>query len=190
MMYYNVFDHKYKKQNKIMQKFIVNVTEQNFDLLKDEALECFVLSKNLPSSFIVTFADKAKELDKLILTDDPEICRLNHLDGLIADFSCSQNIATDFDNLKQNLQNKYLGIITRNRRHEAMLVSECEPDFVIFQGFRDGAEKVKELCRWYYEMFLLQSALLIREDGVRFTEFETDFVILDDTKYKIFVAKA
>ena len=69
-----------------------------------------------------------------------------------------------------------------------MLVGECEPDFVVFRAWADGQEKVKELTSWFYQMFLLQSALLPVED-VDFASFETDFVILDDTKYKIFVAK-
>ena len=49
-------------------------------------------------------------------------------------------------------------------------------------------EKVQELTSWFAEMFLLQSALLPVED-VDFSSFDTDFVVLDDIKYKIFVAK-
>ena len=173
-----------------MQKFIINITQQNFDCLEDTVLECFILSKNLPAFFVSAFADKAKAAGKLVLTDDAEFCCLNRLDGVVADFSKSENIAADFETLKQNLAGKFIGLICRNRRHEAMLVSECEPDFVIFKAFRDGAENIKALTAWYNEMFLLQSALLLCEDGVDFENFATDFVIMDDIKYKIFVAKA
>lgn len=173
-----------------MQKFIINITTQNFDLLQDKALECFILPQNLPQGFIQEFAKAAKALDKIVLSDEPKTCNQNHLDGVIVDFSKSENIATDFRALKQNLQNKFIGIISRNRRHEAMLISECEPDFVIFQAYREGIKNIKELCRWYNEMFLLQSALWIREDGIAIDGHETDFLILDDIKYKIFVANA
>ena len=143
--------------------------------------------KYIMQKFII---NKAKAAGKLVLTDDAEFCRLNRLDGVLADFSKSEHIAADFEILRHGLEDKFFGLICRNRRHEAMLVSECEPDFVVFKGYHDGQEKVKELTAWYNEMFLLQSALLLCEDGVDFASFETDFVIMDDTKYKIFVAKA
>lgn len=173
-----------------MQKFIINITQEDFSPLDDNALECFILPDSLSKVFISRFAERAKDLGKLTLATSPEICRLYHLDGVVADFSKSENIAADFEMLRQGLEGKFFGLICRNRRHEAMLVSECEPDFVIFRAFRDGAENIMELTSWYNEMFLLQSALLPCEDGVDFSAYKTDFVILDDTKYKFFVAKA
>ena len=96
------------------------------------------------------------------------------------DLSKSEHIARDYQDLTKNLKRKIVGVVTRNRRHEAMLVSECEPDFVIFKAWQDGIEKIRELTSWYNEMFLIQSALLPQED-VDYASFETDFVILDDT---------
>ena len=98
-------------------------------------------------------------------------------------------IRKDFEQETATLKNKFSGIICRNRRHEAMLASECEPDFLVFRAWADGQEKVRELTAWYSEMFLIQSALLPMEENLDFETFQTDFVILDDTKYKIFVAK-
>lgn len=166
-----------------MQKFIINISQQNFDLLEDKNLECFILSSNLADSFKAEFAKKAKEKQKLVLSFDVQSVTNFDLDGIIIDLSKSENIASDYKTITQGLKKKFIGTICRNRRHEAMLVGECEPDFVIFRAWNDGKEKVQELTSWFNEMFLLQSALLPVED-VDFKDFETDFVILDDIKYK------
>lgn len=172
-----------------MQKFIINITGEDMSLLDDENLECFVVKAAAAPAFRAKFAAAARAKGKLVLTDDVQVCKNEDFDGVLADFSRSENIAADFKALAAGLKKKFVGLITRNRRHEAMLVSECEPDFVAFRAWREGAEQVQALTSWYAEMFLLQSALLPEDDDLDFTAFATDFVILDDIKYKIFVAK-
>lgn len=98
---------------------------------------------------------------------------------LLLDLNKSEHVACDYLEQTKDLKGKIVGVVTRNRRHEAMLVSECEPGFVIFRAWQDGIEKIKELTSWYNEMFLIQSALLPMED-IDYASFETDFVILDD----------
>ena len=92
----------------------------------------------------------------------------------------STHIAHDYHDLTKDLKHKIIGVITRSRRHEAMLISECEPDFIIFKAFNGGKEKIQELTSWYNEMFLIQSALLPMEE-LDYTAFKTDFIILDDS---------
>lgn len=70
-----------------------------------------------------------------------------------------------------------------------MVISEFEPDFLIFQGWNDGIDQVRELVAWYNELFLIQSAVLCREENVGFQSFDCDIVILSDREYTIFVAK-
>ena len=165
-----------------MQKFIIHITEQNYELLNRDNLECFVLDSDLPDSFKADFIKKAKQQQKLVLAFDAKTVSDFNADGIVIDLSKSDNVSADYKNLTQGLKNKFVGAICRNRRHEAMLVGECEPDFVIFRAWVDGQEKVQELTSWFNEMFLLQSALLPVED-VNFADFATDFVILDDIKY-------
>ena len=164
-----------------MQKFIIHITEKSFELLKNEQLECFIINSDLPDSFKAEFAKIAKENQKLVLSYEPETTIKFNLDGVVLDLSKSENIGADYKNLTQGLKGKFIGAICRNRRHEAMLVGECEPDFVVFRAWTDGQEKVRELTTWFDEMFLLQSALLPVED-VDYGTFKTDFVILEDTK--------
>lgn len=172
-----------------MQKFIIKITSEDMSLLKTDALECFILSDNLSDGFAEQFAAAARKQGRLVLAESSAACVRHQLDGVILDLSKSENIRKDFEQETATLKNKFSGVICRNRRHEAMLASECEPDFLVFRAWADGQEKVRELTAWYSEMFLIQSALLPMEENLDFETFQTDFVILDDTKYKIFVAK-
>ncbi|MBO4285095.1 MAG: hypothetical protein J5895_02555 [Alphaproteobacteria bacterium] len=165
-----------------MQKFIIQIEEENFVWPEDKNLECFLLSNDLSASFKADFALKAKKNGKIVLGFSADDCLSYQLDGVLLDLSKSENIKKDYQSGAENLKNKIVGAICRNRRHEAMLVSECEPDFVVFKAWADGAEKVKELTAWYAEMFLIQSALL-PVDEVDYSAFKTDFVILSDRKY-------
>lgn len=173
-----------------MQKFIISVTEENLSLIKDPALECFILNEKLSAEFIDRFAAQAKEQSKLVLGQNKEMCLKHNLDGVVLDLSKSEDIAKDYGKETQNLKGRIIGAICRGRRHEAMITSECEPDFVIFRAWADGAQKIIDLTNWYNEFFLIQSALLLEDDNLDFLPFKTDFVILNDIKYKNSVAKS
>lgn len=164
-----------------MQKIITNLIDENMSLLDDARLECFVLQENLPSHFKAQFALQAAKKNKITLGLSVSDCLAYRLDGIILDLSKSDHISADYKKMTKDLKNKFIGVITRNRRHEAMLVSECEPDFVIFRAWQDGIDKINELTSWYHEMFLIQSALLPMED-INYQSFQTDFVILDSLK--------
>lgn len=172
-----------------MQKFIINITKPEFDLLDDSQIECFIVSPILPTDFLDEFVSKARQKNKLLLSNDKALCLEHRLDGVIFDFSKSENPTADYQNATQNLKGLIIGAVSRGRRHEAMIISECEPDFIIFRAWQDGADKIKELTDWYNEFFLIQSALLPVDDQPDFSDFKTDFVILNDIKYKNLIAK-
>ena len=162
-----------------MQKIILKITNENALILTDTRFECFILGENLSSGFKKQFAEIALKKNKITIAESISDCLAYGFDGVLLDFSKSEHIGADYKKYAKDLKGKIIGAITRNRRHEAMLTSECEPDFVVFKAWQDGAEKVKELTSWYNEMFLIQSALLPQED-VDYKSFETDFVILED----------
>ena len=166
-----------------MQKIILQITQENDSVIHDKRFECFILSETLPSHFKSSFAQTARACGKIVLGLSVSDCLAYQLDGVIFDFSKSEHISADYKRAVKDLKNKFIGLITRNRRHEAMLTSECEPHFIIFRAWKDGAEKILELTAWYNEMFLIQSALWPAED-VDFAHFQTDFVILPDTSVK------
>ena len=162
-----------------MQKIILFITSEKFSAIDDSRFECFILQENLSSHFKADFVKRALQKQKLVLTLSVSDCLAYGADGVLLDFSKSEKIALDYRTYKKDLKDKIIGAICRNRRHEAMLVSECEPDFVTFRAWSAGIEKVRELTSWYNEMFLIQSALL-PEENIDYQSFQTDFVILRD----------
>lgn len=128
-----------------MQKFIVEITEENEALIQDPALECYLITSSLDRGFAAGFARRAAAAGKLVLAGGGDASALCHdlgLDGFVLDVSASEKIKADFDRaVKTAGKDKVAGLIVRGRRHEAMLAGECEPDFIIFQAWRDGLEK-------------------------------------------------
>ena len=174
-----------------MQNLIINITQENTNLLNDSQLGCFILSDSLPQSFITNFYSKAQAAKKLVLLSGEKAADLylqNLGDGLIIDTSKNENPAKQIKEVKAKCKKALLGVICRNRRHEAMLVSECEPDFIIFRIWKDGLDNNIELLKWYSDFFLIQNAVLPK-DNIDTSNLPADFVILNDTDYTIFVAK-
>lgn len=174
-----------------MQKLIIRITQENTKLIADSNLQCFILPDSLPQSFIADFCAKAKTVEKLVLLSGEKAADLYLQklgDGLIIDTSKDENPAKHIKEIKAKCKKSLLGVICRNRRHEAMLVSECEPDFIIFRFWKDGFAANAELLKWYSEFFLIQSAVM-PEDEVDTSNLSADFLILSDDAYTIFVAK-
>lgn len=176
-----------------MQKFIVTVTSENTSLIADKGIECFLLDSSMDKEFNRRFAAEATAAGKLVLISGgqaPELCKELGLDGIIVDLSKNEKPKAEFQFLRNYLgKNAVIGAIARNRRHEAMVISEFEPDFLIFRAWTDGIGQVRELVAWYNELFLIQSAVLCCDENLDFGSFACDIVILSDREYTIFVAK-
>ena len=176
-----------------MQKFIVRLSEENQNLIDSSEIECFVLDSELPKELNKNLANQLKTQGKIILSIGNkalELCQDLALDGVIVDMSQTPHAKAFIDDLRKQLgKDAIIGAITRNRRHEAMIISEAEPDFLIFQAWKDGQPQVAELVKWYNELFLIQSAVLLREDDVSFSDFECDIVIISDKEYKFLLLK-
>lgn len=162
-----------------MQKFIIRVeNEEALSAQLDE--ECYALNAALAEEACREFAAKAAAAGKIVLFYGEEAIKAAKrfgADGVILDLGT--------DGLKEKMQavrkelgkGGVVGLFTRNRRHESMIVSEVEPDFVVFKVWKDGFDGVKELTDWYSDFFLIQSAAWIMESGVPAEELRTDFVI-------------
>jgi hypothetical protein len=163
-----------------MQK-IIRIDEPNETILSDRSAECYVLNSALADDFCKRFIEKASDKVVLFYGDKvEEKSKALNADGVIVDFG-ADDLKEKMAQLRKTLgKGKYVGLFTRNRRHESMLVSEVEPDFVVFKVYKDGFDKVKELTDWYQEFFLIQSAAWIMEDGVPVDELKTDFVIVQE----------
>lgn len=81
-----------------MQKFIVEITEENEALIQDPALECYLITSSLERGFAAGFARRAAAAGKLVLAggrDAPALCRDLGLDGFVLDVSASEKIKAD-----------------------------------------------------------------------------------------------
>ena len=161
-----------------MQK-IIRIDEADEALLKDMSADCYVLNTAIKDDFCQQFITAAETKVVLFYGDKAlEKCKSFGADGIIIDLG-DEDLKEKMTALRKELgKDKYIGLITRSRRHESMLVSEVEPDFVVFKVYKDGFDKLKELTDWYEEFFLIQSAAWIMEDGVPVDELKTDFVIV------------
>ena len=183
----------FKLQTLIMPKFILYINAVSPLSLADSDVECFLLETSLPEEFITQFAARAAGQNKIVLLNGEKSAALSarlKLDGAVIDVSSSENPVRDFEHQRKLCaKGAVVGAISRNRRHEAMLLSECEPDFVIFKIWSAGDEGTRRLVKWYNDLFLIQSAVFCQEDSVNVEGYETDIVILNENLYKIFVAK-
>lgn len=165
-----------------MQKIIYRIDEENEIFLKNLTADCYVLSTMFTDEFCKKFTEIALKSEKVVLfygENAVSYCKKYEADGVVCDFGT--------DNLKEKMaetrkeigKNKFIGLFTRNRRHESMLVSEAEPDFVIFRVWNDGFAQLKELTDWYADFFLIQSAAWLMDDNVPESKnLRTDFLMI------------
>ena len=168
-----------------MQKFVVNLTNKDKALIQNDDLECFVVDAK--QSDAENLVREIKQHHKIVLLQGEnacEMCQKYGADGVLIDFSKSEHCAKDVNFARKQIGDKVLGTISRNRRHESMLISECEPDFVVFKAWNQGIEQVKELVSWYNEMFLIQSAVILEEPIGEAHNFDCDIVIGTAEDYK------
>ena len=165
-----------------MQNLIINITQENFSLLENENFGCFILPQNLTDEFKNKFVAEAHKKGKIGLISGENAAEeylKSGADGIILDLSKEENPQKPLEDFQKKNPHALLGVISRNRRHEAMLISECEPDFIIFKLWNDGYEKTKELLDWYGEFFLIQYAVM-PVDFKKTDEIKADFIIKND----------
>lgn len=176
-----------------MQNFILNIRSAEDELfLSDSLLQCYLLDTAIELNALSELCNRLLNAGKIVLLSGDralDLCALLKADGVVLDLSASADIKADMDFACRSLKGGILGVVSRNRRHEAMLVSENEPDFIVFKIWRDGAAHTIELSRWYNEFFLLQQAVMPQDDETDFEQYPADMAILTPQLYKIFVAK-
>ncbi len=163
-----------------MQKFIVRVESEEKRFSDKMEGECYALNAALDEEYCREFVEKAAAESRIVLFyGEGAVKTAVHLgaDGVILDLGV-EGLKEKIAAVRKELgKSGVVGLFTRNRRHESMIVSEAEPDFVVFKVWKDGFESVRELTDWYNDFFLIQSAAWIMEDGVPSEELRTDFVI-------------
>ena len=175
-----------------MQNIILKIENEDFEVDKYTNIECFAFGCQHSFDFLVKAIADIKKRNKIALIygeNSAKLCRQLDADGAIIDLSSSEHIKKDFEEAKKDAgKYKTFGVICRSRRHETMLIAECEPDFIIFKVGNELTEKQKELFDWYQEFFLIQDAAnLVGEDLCK-EHLNVDILMINEKKYKILVA--
>jgi len=175
-----------------MPKFIIKIcTPQPNTFFEETAAECFIIDTTVEEGQIRRMTAAAEQVGKIVLLEGENaaaLCADIKADGIIADLRESSDIKKDMALLRQKCGG-FLGIVCRNRRHEAMIVSENEPDFIIFKIWEDGKQKNRELTEWYSQLFLIKMAVEPENASLASENFYADMVILSPESYKILVAQ-
>lgn len=108
-------------------------------------------------------------------------------DGSVVSIDSSLPIKAQIRPVREKIgTKKILGAIIEPSRHEAMLASEVEPEFVAFRITRDNIIKAYDVINWYNDLFLIQSAADISSEKVDIKDLTVDFVIINSQDYADF----
>ena len=168
-----------------MPKFIIKIEKKDAELVNNEDICCYVADENSNPKVLA----QAMSSDKLVLGENADFCREKNLDGLLIDHKVDEKFPKFIKPLQKQFKGKFMGICCHPSRHEAMIASEAEPDFVIFAVNKDNEAEALEVMRWYAELFLIQSAVTYFENMDKNLLDLADFVILNASDYKILVDK-
>jgi len=169
-----------------MPQFILNINSTSDTVFRDDDICCYLLDGSLPAGYVQSFSAEGR---LVLLGGDnaAERCRELNADGVVAEISSDCPIKAQVSKISEKMgKGKALGTVICPRRHEAMLVSETEPQFVAFRFAPEEKEKAREVISWYNELFLIQCAVDLRGGLQNLDGIETDFVIINSHDYKDF----
>ena len=142
--------------------------------------ECYILNANLDDGFCTAFINNANKQQKIVLfygDNATNKAKQFKASGVVVELK-NDKLKSQMEALKKELgKNSIIGLFSRNRRHEAMLISELEPDFIIFKVWKDGIDKTIELLDWYNDFFIIQSCAWLEDDDIDLSLINTDFII-------------
>lgn len=171
-----------------MPKFIIQIGHQDQDLIDNDDICCYLADENSDSKIL----ELAKASDKLVLAVGENcgaFCLALNLDGVMTTQTPDENYPKYIKALQKQIGKKFFGARVAPTRHEAMIAGEAEPDFIAFALEGADLAEAQATISWYSELFLIQSAVIWRDDIDDFSQFNTDFLILNSVEYKILVDK-
>lgn len=168
-----------------MQKIIQKFENGDDNILTNDDICCRIIPSELIED-IVPLLSRDDCLKLVCGQNAAMLCNRYGLDGVVIDIDTSKPIKKQIDIVKKDIGKKYLGVVCPPKRHEAMLCSECEPDFIIFKTNEENKNDILSVVPWYNELFLIQSALDIEEFSVEYRSLDTDFIIINSQNYKNF----
>lgn len=169
-----------------MPKIILKINHISDTVFDDENICCYLIDTAVGQEFISKFDPHGRLF--LLCGDQAAACCMSpQIDGMVAELDLTQPIKIQVNKIRAAIgTKKVLGTVICPRRHEAMLVSETEPDFVAFKFTPEESTKAHEVISWYNELFLIQSALDMETVLSDAASYDTDFIIINSRDYKDF----
>ena len=164
-----------------MPRIILKINNESDEIALSDKISCYVVDSKLGAAKIATTVKSGK----MVLAQGKEAINCvqkYNLDGVLIEVDTSKPIKSQLKPLRNQLAKKTLGVIIPPRRHEAMLASEIEPEFVVFKI--DDLSVSASFLSWYNELFLLPFALQFDRNIPPLEHMNTDFVIVSAEKFK------
>lgn len=169
-----------------MPKLILKINAQTDEVYTHPDICCYLLNTALPETYIKNF-DRRGALLLLGGDNAAGLCKSLNADGVVVDIDSSLPVKKQVASARAQLgSGKVFGAVIEPSRHQAMLVSETEPDFVAFRFGANEASRALPVVRWYNELFLIQSALDMSGGFGEWESFAPDFLIINSSDYKDF----
>ena len=169
-----------------MPKIILKIDHPSDPIYDNENICGYAVADSLPREF----RKKLAETGKIVLccgSEAASTCRDSDSDGVMVEISSAAPVKAQINRIREQLaKGKYLGVIIPARRHEAMLASETEPEFVAFKFPPEEAKNALEVIKWYNELFLIQSAVDLTSGLQDISAAGADFVIINSKDYEDF----
>ena len=169
-----------------MPEIILKINNTEDKIYQADNICCYLADANLPQSVINNIIKTGKML-LLLGVKSAEQVKAMQAAGAVVSLDSSQPIKKQLRPLRENMgAKKVLGAIIEPSRHEAMLASEVEPEFVAFRITTQNQNNAKEIIAWYNELFLIQSAADLSGGLQDISDLDVDFVIINSHDYNDF----
>lgn len=166
--------------DKQMPNIILKINAASDKIYRSDNICCYFVAAPLPAAMQNELAASGKMILAAPGVEMPA-------DGLVAEVDSSKPVKVQLRPLREKLgTKKVLGAVINPTRHEAMLASEVEPEFVAFRLTAENLSKAADVIKWYNELFLIQSAADLSAGLQDIKGLDVDFVIINSRDYDDF----
>lgn len=169
-----------------MPQIILKINTSNDKIYDSENICCYLADASLPENSLQKLKNSGK---LLLLFGDKAAEKLKPLDadGIVVWTDSKKPIKAQIRPLREKIgAKKALGVVIAATRHEAMLASEVEPEFVAFRLEQENKGPAADVIKWYNELFLIQSAIDLSSGLQDIKGLDVDFVIINSSDYDDF----
>ncbi len=168
-----------------MPQIILKINNKNDKIYEDDNICCYIVDTSISDDVI----NKIIKTNKLLLWQgvNAEDKLKNLGNGIVITTDTQKPIKPQLKPFRDKLKkNKILGAIIEPSRHEVMLASETEPEFIALRIREESLSQTKDLIAWYNDLFLIQIAADMSEYKGNTKDFEVDFIIINSKDYADF----